>query len=422
MDFTDLSDAEGDAKGKYYAQQIGNALYIYLNTNRQYLCPTDNSNQTYQTNTEAQLKWLKDKLTTAESDNTIDMVFIFGHHGHRYEMWSAPDNTATREEIAERLFPVFENSTKIKMYMYGHTHSVERGILELKNGKSITLFLNGNGGSYPDYFGKYSTNIDYPEIHRNSEFIGFAITEVDPVEKSYQTTYYGVSQRRPVNGASSTTYIRKYDPAEIIDQWSAKCDASVPTTPTMIKQEYNATDGIFSLEASPATDMMSAEYQIINTANQEMVIDTIIHRENIFGVTGYFETDGKIDLEKSYLPVDLNEGIDLNTFTAKLPTGNYKAKIRYRDNNLNWSDYSDINSSIDSPAETDNDVVIAGGTAEVVIVSDGGIAEIYSPYGALLAKTILTNGENRINVTPDSQVIVRVVRNNKCTVKNLRVK
>ena len=49
--------------------------------------------------------------------------------------------------------------------MYGHTHSVERGILELKNGKSITLFLNGNGGSYPDYFGKYSTNIDYPEIH-----------------------------------------------------------------------------------------------------------------------------------------------------------------------------------------------------------------------------------------------------------------
>lgn len=422
MDFTDLSDAEGDAKGKYYAQQIGNALYIYLNTNRQYLCPTDNSNQTYQTNTEAQLKWLKDKLTTAESDNTIDMVFIFGHHGHRYEMWSAPDNTATREEIAERLFPVFENSTKIKMYMYGHTHSVERGILELKNGKSITLFLNGNGGSYPDYFGKYSTNIDYPEIHRNSEFIGFAITEVDPVEKSYQTTYYGVSQRRPVNGASSTTYIRKYDPAEIIDQWSAKCDASVPTTPTMIKQEYNATDGIFSLEASPATDMMSAEYQIINTANQEMVIDTIIHRENIFGVTGYFETDGKIDLEKSYLPVDLNEGIDLSTFTAKLPTGNYKAKIRYRDNNLNWSDYSDINSSIDSPVETDNDVVIAGGTAEVVIVSDGGIAEIYSPYGALLAKTILTNGENRINVTPDSQVIVRVVRNNKCTVKNLRVK
>ena len=190
----------------------------------------------------------------------------------------------------------------------------------------------------------------------------------------------------------------------------------------MIKQEYNATDGIFSLEASPATDMMSAEYQIINTANQEMVIDTIIHRENIFGVTGYFETDGKIDLEKSYLPVDLNEGIDLSTFTAKLPTGNYKAKIRYRDNNLNWSDYSDINSSIDSPAETDNDVVIAGGTAEVVIVSDGGIAEIYSPYGALLAKTILTNGENRINVSPDSQVIVRVVRNNKCTVKNLRVK
>ena len=203
--------------------------------------------------------------------------------------------------------------------MYGHTHSVERGILELKNGKSITLFLNGNGGSYPDYFGKYSTNIDYPEIHRNSEFIGFAITEVDPVEKSYQTTYYGVSQRRPVNGASSTTYIRKYDPAEIIDQWSAKCDASVPTTPTMIKQEYNATDGIFSLEASPATDMMSAEYQIINTANQEMVIDTIIHRENIFGVTGYFETDGKIDLEKSYLPVDVMEENIPQAMTGEYP-------------------------------------------------------------------------------------------------------
>lgn len=93
----------------------------------------------------------------------------------------------------------------------------------------------------------------------------------------------------------------------------------------MIKQEYNATDGIFSLEASPLR-IDVRRIQIINTANQEMVIDTIIHRENIFGVTGYFETDGKIDLEKSYLPVDLNEGIDLSTFTAKLPTGNYKQK------------------------------------------------------------------------------------------------
>lgn len=424
MDFTDLSDAEGDAKGKYFAQQVGNALYLYLNTNKQYLCTSANSNQTYQANTSAQLNWLNDKLTVAENDNTIDMVFIFAHHGYRYEMWSAPDNSATREEIAERLFPVFENSTKIKMFMYGHTHSVERGILELKNGKSVTLFLNGNGGSYPDYFGKYDgVNIDYPEIHRNSEFIGFAITEVDPVEKSYQTTYYGVSQRRPVNGSSSTTYIRKYDPVEIIDQWSIKCDAAVPTTPTIVKQEYNATDGVFSLEASSATDMMSAQYQIINTANQEVVVDSIAHHENIFGVTGYFETpDGKIDLEKSYLPVDLNQDLDLSIFSIKLPTGNYKAKVRYRDNNLNWSEYSDINSSINNPAKTDSDIIIAGGTAEVVIVSEGGIAEIYSPYGALLTKTVLTTGENRIGVAPGTQVIVRVVRDNKCTVKNLRVK
>ena len=424
MDFTDLSDAEGDAKGKYYAQQIGNALYIYLNTNRQYLCPGNNSNQTYQANTETQLNWLKDKLTTAENDNTIDMVFIFGHHGHRYEMWSAPDNTATREEVAERLFPVFENSTKIKMYMYGHTHSVERGILELKNGKSITLFLNGNGGSYPDYFGKYDgINIDYPEIHRNSEFIGFAITEVDPADKSYRTTYYGVSQRRPVNGSSSTSYIRKYDPVEIIDQWNVKCGATAPATPTMVKQEYNATDNIFSIEASSAADMMSAQYQIINTANQEIVVDSIVHRENIFGVTGYFEAaGGGIDLDKSYLPVDLNKDLDLSIFSIQLPTGNYKAKIRYRDNNLNWSEYSDINSSINNPAKTDSDIIIAGGTAEVVIISDGGIAEVYTPYGALLTKTTLTNGENRIRVTPDTQVIVRVVRNNKCTVRNLRVK
>lgn len=424
MDFTDISDAEGDAKGKYYAQQIGNALYIYLNTNRQYLCPKSNSNQTYQANTTAQLNWLKDKLVAAEDDNTIDMIFLFGHHGHRYEMWSAPDNSATRTEIAERLFSVFENSTKIKMYMYGHTHSVERGILELKNGKSITLFLNGNGGSYPDYFGKYDgVNIDYPEIHRNSEFIGFAITEVDPADKSYQTTYYGVSQRRPVNGSSSTTYIRKYDPVEIIDQWSSKCDAPVPATPTMIKQEYNATEGIFSMEASSAANMMSAQYQIINTANQEIVIDSIAHRENIFGVTGYLETsDGKLDLDKSYLPVDLNQNIDLSIFAVQLPTGNYKAKVRYRDNNLNWSEYSDINSSINNPAKTDSDVIIAGGTAEIVIISDGGIAEIYSPYGALLTKTTLTNGENRISITPNTQVIVRVVQNNKCTVRNLRVK
>lgn len=422
MDFTDLSDAEGDAKGKYYAQQVGNALYIYLNTNRQYLCPTDNSSQTYQANTEAQLEWLKNKLTAAENDNTIDMIFIFGHHGYRYEMWSAPDDSATRKEIAERLFPVFENSTKIKMYMYGHTHSVERGILELKNGKSITLFLNGNGGSYPDYFGKYSTNIDYPEIHRNSEFIGFAITEVDPVEKSYQTTYYGVSQRRPVNGASYTVYVREYDPAQIIDQWGTVCNADAPAAPTIIKQEYNATDGIFSLEASSAADMMSAEYQIIDITDQAIVVDTIIHRENIFGVTGYFETDGKIDLERSYLPVDLNAGIDLSIFSAKLPTGNYKAKIRYRDDNLNWSEWSDISTAIDASEKADSDVVIAGGTAEVVIVSEGGIAEIYSPYGALLSKTALTNGENRIGVAPNTPIIVRVVKDNKCTVKNLWIK
>lgn len=409
MNFTPLSDVNGDAKGKYYAQQVGNALFIYLNSNKQYLCELTESNANYQANCEAQLNWLADKLSAAETDDSVAMIFIFLHHGYRYEMWSDPTQNATAHKIKDRLYPIMNLSTKIKAMQYGHTHAVECGILNLENGNSLALFLNGNAGSYPDYFGRYDTYVNFPEIYRAMEHTGFAITEIDPTIPAYTTTYYAVMQRRVVEGGSSTSIIRNYSPASPLVQWGYDASRPIPEAPEI--SHITIADGIMEIKTVLPENAVSVNYRIEGDAG-ELLVDSILNFEDVFGNTGYVAgADGTLDLEQAYLPLDLNKDIEMDHFCWPFSGTVYTLKVRWRDDNFTWSDYSIRSSNTTSCNSVAADRYIIrkiGGTIEITAPSDFTV-ELYMITGNVLQRASAINGQSVLDVSAlDGVHIIRL--------------
>jgi hypothetical protein len=80
---------------------------------------------------------------------------------------------------------------------------------------------------------------------------------------------------------------------------------------------------------------MSSQFQVTTTPGDysNPLLDVRRDRENVYGDTG----------APDYNPVDLNEGIDLSrlSVTNGLSAGqSYGWRVRYRDQNLQWSDWS----------------------------------------------------------------------------------
>ncbi len=78
---------------------------------------------------------------------------------------------------------------------------------------------------------------------------------------------------------------------------------------------------------------MPANTGVSSDANfNTTVLDTMVHWKDVYGVTAQF------------IPIDLNAGIDLTHLSinsSRLVSGNtYHYRVKYRDHNTKWSDWS----------------------------------------------------------------------------------
>jgi hypothetical protein len=98
---------------------------------------------------------------------------------------------------------------------------------------------------------------------------------------------------------------------------------------------------------------MSVEMKVVDTSgNSSVVLDSLVHWKNIYGV------------DKNFIPIDKNSAINLNQLKVRKSrlTANkiYSYSVRYRDHNLKWSGWSNPvsfnTSGIISAVNTFNDV------------------------------------------------------------------
>lgn len=292
---------------KIWEVQYGKALFIGLNTNivEQY--------------GETQANWLDDRLNEAETDPGIEFIFVFFHHPPMSELWIVGGTSY----VNDRLLTVMKKYSKVQEIHYGHTHGYERGTStsDIQDG-DIRMICTGGGGGPLDPW-TAGENKNYSDIHKCISNYFFEILEIDLANHSYLNSVYSLGTlSKPKNSV-------------IIDQWYKKLNQAGPGKPTLKNISKTPEYIEFNTSDFSGTDsLMSVRFQIIDSsAAFPVILDSIMHWTDIYGIDQYSE------------PLDLNSGINLYmcriSKSILSETKDYLFRVRYRDHNLKWSEWSD---------------------------------------------------------------------------------
>jgi len=319
MKYEDMTGAPYDPPSpyneKFYTYRYGNCQFIALNSNTPYQITE-------------QTEWLEYILDSCETDPAIDFIFTFCHHPGHTEVW--PDGNT--EYIQDEVIPLLQSYSKPAMLMYGHTHAYEHGTIELdadnpQYNSDMHILLSGGGGSPLDRWGMYSNQQNYDEIFLSLDHYDYSIVDVDIDEKFY--TAHTFSLGHPDKELDN----------ELVDFWYSKPDQPEPDKPVALDPAVENDTIIFQgSDFSGIDSLMTSQIQITATPGDfsNPVIDKTRDKMNVYGDSG----------APDYIPVDLNEGVDITKLeipSSAFPSSTYGWRIRYRDNNLKWSNWSDEN-------------------------------------------------------------------------------
>jgi len=284
-----------------------------------------NSNMVYAYGTEA-AAWLQETLDEAEQDPSIDFVFCFMHHPPVSEIWGEGNTSYVEYTV----LPILQMYPKVQQLSYGHTHAYERGVIESRSPVSegdFRISCVGGGGGARDRWGVY-TNNDYPQIHTALDHYFYILFDIDLANASYDGYMFDLGNTDiPATNTAA-------------DQWHRRLNQAAPDKPVALAAT-TLQNGQAVLHASPfsgSDDLMSSHFQLTTATGQYAppLLDRITDWQDIYGVDAQFR------------PVDLNEGADLTKL--EIPAGTlevgktYYYRVRYRDQNLRWSEWSDENS------------------------------------------------------------------------------
>jgi len=185
------------------------------------------------------------------------------------------------------------------------------------------MICGGGGGGPLDPWVE-GENQDLNDIHICISNYFFQILEIDIANHSFQTSVYSLgTTSKPQN-------------SELTDRWHKSKNQSGPATPVVENVERtNEYVQITSSEFSGVDSLMSVQFQVIDSSQSlHLVIDSITHWENIYGV------------DANSNPVNLNRNVNLyqSRVNRSLLSDNkdYFFRVRYRDQNLKWSNWSDL--------------------------------------------------------------------------------
>jgi hypothetical protein len=326
---------------KYYSFNLGNCQFISMNTNGTY----SNSTQT---------NWLQSQLNQSAMDANTDFVFTFFHEPAHSEMW--PDGNTSYVE--DYVLPTEMNYPKMVMSTYGHSHNYERGTLLANNGSNwdFRIVLCGGAGGPLDRWGMYTNQTDYSEIQKAFDHYSFVLVDVDMAAKTVNASMYSLGNSdRPRN-------------LDVLDKWHRFLNQAAPDKPHALWPDSVASDAPI-LVASPFSGvdtLMSSEFQLVSLSGSfnSPLVDAIRDNENYYGDSGY----------PQFNPSNLNIGIDLKRYpigVGSLTVGQtYMWRMRYRDQNVRWSDWSDtlVFTVVSNPAdEVDFMADVTSGSAPLTV-------------------------------------------------------
>lgn len=288
----------------YYAQQAGNVLFVSLSSEH-----TGAAQQT----------WLQEILTAANNDPTVDWIISLSHRPYQAEQYVGDISTWVRNNAV----PLLTSSSKYLMHVGAHHHLYHRG--QLKDTPNYQII---SGGTAWDQYWGMSTEQDFDDVQKTLTDWTYQIVEVDVTNGKVDVECYSIGG----------VYTKKYN--ELVDSFHRYKNKPKPTKPSIT----NTFSGPITLPltlngsvfASPNGELLNTtQFLVSKTANF-----SVIEKEFYRDYENWFGKDGTVDKAKN-----LNAGVDITkvTFPANsISNGMYYVKTRYRDRNLEWSDWSDV--------------------------------------------------------------------------------
>lgn len=294
----------------YYAIQAGNTLFISLSSEH--------------TGTD-QFTWLQSVMTATESDSTVDWVFTFSHRPYESEQYVGDISTW----IKNTAVPYCMNFEKYMMHVGAHHHIYSRG--QFKD-KPVYNIISG-GSAWDQYWGM-ATEQDFDYIQKTLSNWLYQIVDVDVTNGKIDVESYSIGS------------IYQWKNNQLMDEFHRYKNQPEPNQPTITTNFGDSLQLPFLIQSSAfststAELLNTTEFQIAQTSDFSVLErDDLRDFENLFGQVPGENPDTTIDLN---LNVDI---LQLNLPVASLQNGTHYVRVRHRDRNLEWSDWSPAKSFV----------------------------------------------------------------------------
>jgi hypothetical protein len=288
----------------YYAYQIGRVLFVVLSTEH--------------TGSE-QKAWVRKVVDAVKEDDSVDFVISVNHRPIQAEQYIGDISSWVRNEIV----PILCETPKHVLNYGGHHHLYHRGQLT-----DYPLYHIINGGASWNQLWGMSSEQDYGDVQKTIDYWGYQILDFDFDKKEMTANCYAIGNKDIVRDNI------------LIDSFRKRLDVPAPHKPAMNtlpeKLELPLSIEGSAYETDSDCPLNTVQIEISTSPNFSVTALNIVRDvENLYGSTG----------APLHVPIDKNEGVDITRYTIEkngLKNGTYYIRMRYRDDNLSWSPWSDV--------------------------------------------------------------------------------
>ena len=270
-------------------------------------------------NTQEQLDWLQVVLDETCSADSIDFVFAQLHHPHHSELWT-PGESGFTGAVITRLEQFSTSCEKPSIHFFGHTHAYSRG--HSRDHKHLMINAATAGGAI-DNWGEFP-NFDYDEYAVSTDDYGFVSVEITADDDPRVTVkHYSIGDQDVVTPYTLNDSIVMRRNPTIIDTPTPEYPVGITIPPDCVILKADE----FSTQNGQATHGQS-HWQVTAVENDfsTLTAESWKNFEN-----WYSEVDTQVD-------DDLTDEEMLNLANNMT----YWWRVRYRDKELNWSEWSEV--------------------------------------------------------------------------------
>ncbi len=338
LDYTDLPlNGSPSNPEEWWYKDISNLRIVGLNSNS----PSADLS--------TQLLWLQTILDEAGADSTIDFVFAELHHPYKSELWLPGELDFTGDIIA--ILESFSTTySKPSIHFFGHTHAYSRGQSRDHN----HLWVNAaTAGGAIDNWGEFP-NADYDEFVLSEDEYGFVMVEVEAgADPKFVLKRYSQGDENNFENNTLSDEIT-------IKRFSTAPDMPIGLTP-IGENDLQCIEFKGSAFSNGSNSHQATHWQIVEGCDFSDPSVQNIWKQSM---NWYNEVDTQAN-------DDLTDEDDVSL----IANTSYCWRVRYRNSNLTWSDWSAPLNFNTSPANYVTGNLLFNGDAENGISSWTGDIE-----------------------------------------------